>query len=158
MTKFTDTCPGVMRTLMNKFTLPDYQAAAIMGNLGHESNGLATLREIGQPEGRGGYGWGQWTGSRRDSFLRFAAANKLDWKSDNANCWYLIHELQGDYKGSISALEKTKNLKDATAAFERNYERAGVIAMASRVSWAKIALDSYRKSTPFTVAAKGTKK
>lgn len=154
MSKFTDTCPGVMTTLIGKFDLMDYQAAGILGNLGHESDGLAALRERGQPEGRGGYGWGQWTGSRRDSFLRFAAANKLDWKSYNANCWYLIHELQTDERNAIAALEKTKNLKDATTAFERNYERAGVINMASRLSWAKIALDAYRKSTATKVAAK----
>jgi hypothetical protein len=144
VTKFTDNCPGVMKALIAKFTLTDYQAAAIMGNLGHESAGLETLREVGQPEGRGGYGWGQWTGTRRNDFLAFAVANKVGWTSINANLWFLMHELQTDYKSTISALEKTKNLRDATVAFERNYERAGVVNMTSRVAWAKIALKAYK--------------
>jgi hypothetical protein len=156
MSKFIDVAPGVMKALMTRFDLADYQAAGILGNLGHESAGLSTLREVGQPEGRGGYGWGQWTGSRRDDFLRFAVANKVQWETDNANLWFLMHELQTDYRSAISALEKTKTLTDATVAFERNYERAGVINMKSRLDWAKMALVAYRKLTKpiITAAAK----
>jgi len=158
MTRFTETAPRVMVTLMDKFTLTDYQAAGVLGNLGHESAGFDTLREVGQPDGRGGYGWGQWTGTRRNDFLAFAVANKVGWETDNANLWFLMHELQTDYKSTISALEKTRNLRDATMAFERNYERAGIIHMQSRLDWAKIALAEYHKKSPPIQVVKGKTK
>lgn len=51
-----------MSALMKRFALKDLQAGGLLGNLGHESGGFVYLHALGQPEGEGGYGWGQWSG------------------------------------------------------------------------------------------------
>ena len=79
---FISKAPGIMKTLMDEFSLKDFQAAGILGNIGTECNGFKNLREIGQPEGRGGYGWCQWTGPRRRAFLSWCEKNSFDWHSD----------------------------------------------------------------------------
>jgi len=128
----------IMQKLITEFDLKPYMAAGIMGNLGHESGGLTELREIGQPEGRGGYGWAQWTGPRARTFLSWCIQHSFDWHSIDGNLGYLIHELGNDHN-TVSALLKTQNLEAATISFERNYERAGIINMSSRLYWASIA-------------------
>jgi len=143
MTLFEQKAPAVMSALIKRFELKDFQAGGVLGNLGHESGGFVYLREIGQPEGKGGYGWGQWTGPRRVEFLNWCSANKLDWQSDEANLGYLMHELSGEYRATISALLKCLSLSQAVLAFERNYERAGVPAIGDRVVWAQKALSAY---------------
>jgi hypothetical protein len=142
MSHFDTIAPRLMKRLMKEFSLKDFQAAGIAGNLGHESNGLHALREI---RGSGGRGWAQWTGPRRNQFLSWAKSHKLDWQGEDANIGFLIHELKGPYGSSIHAVEKSPTLRSATIAFERNYERAGIIHMESRVAWAKKALAAYRK-------------
>lgn len=143
MSVFEQKAPAVMSALMAKFALKDVQAAGVLGNLGHESGGFVYLHEIGQPEGVGGYGWGQWTGPRRAEFLNWCAMQKLDWRGDAANQGYLIYDLSGEYRSTISALLKCRTLADAVLAFERNYERAGVPAIGDRVVWGQRALSAY---------------
>jgi len=139
---FRDHAVAVMQKLMLKFDLKAYMAAGIMGNLGHESGGLIQLREIGQPQGRGGYGWAQWTGPRARKFLAWCDQSGLDWKGVDGNLGYLIHELDNDNQ-TISALLKTKDVLSATVSFERNYERAGVVNMNARLKWADIAYSTW---------------
>ena len=143
---FRDKTPAIMNKLMKSFDLTDTQAAGILGNLGHECAGFHVLHEIGQPEGKGGYGWGQWTGPRRKQFFEWSKKNKLDWKSDDANYGFFEHELETSESGAISALHKTVTLNAAVVAFERNYERAGIAHYESREMWAQVALDAYRQS------------
>jgi hypothetical protein len=143
MSAFEQKAPAVMSALMKTFDIRDFQAAGVLGNLGHESGGFVYLREIGQPEGKGGYGWGQWTGPRRVEFLNWCAGNKLDWQTDEANLGYLIHDLSGEYRSTIAALLKCTSLSQAVLAFERNYERAGVPAIGDRVVWGQKALNAY---------------
>lgn len=135
---FRDHAVEIMQKLMTAFDLEAYMAAGIMGNLGHESGGLTELREIGQPDGRGGYGWAQWTGPRARTFLSWCTLSGFDWHSVDGNLGYLIHELEHDHN-TIPALLKTKDIESAAISFERNYERAGVINMHSRLHWANIA-------------------
>jgi hypothetical protein len=141
---FAGKAPDLMGYLIERYGLADFQAAGIAGNLGHESNGFTELHELSQPENRGGYGWCQWTGPRRADFVHFCTIKELDWKSDKANVAYLLHDLDHEYKSSVAAVAKTKTLADATTAFERNYERAGVVAMDSRIHWAQRALAAYK--------------
>lgn len=138
---FASKASTLLRKLMIRYGLKDFQAAGIVGNLGHESNGMQTLHEIGQPAGKGGYGWAQWTASRRVSFFAWCKANKLDWKSDAANEGYLFHELDTSYKSVISKLKTTKTLLQATTVFEQEYEGAGVVNMDSRARWAQMAMN-----------------
>ncbi len=133
----------VVKWLIRDFHLTVFQACGIVGNLGRESEGFAILREIGAPAGRGGYGWGQWTGSRGSLFLNWAHTNHLDWRSDEANYGYLKHELEGPYAFVIFHLRAAKTLDQAVVTFERFYERAGVPAMNDRFVWAEEALRLY---------------
>lgn len=143
---FVSKAPRIMRTLMHNFGLTDFQAAAILGNIGHECAGFLTLREMGQPPGKGGYGWAQWTGPRREKFLAYCKQHKLDWRLDAANEGYLLYELGGDYKNVISHLKETKTLEQATEVFERLFEGAGVVNMKSRNQWAHVAMDAFNTS------------
>lgn len=101
------------------------QAAGLVGNLGFESDGFTKLREVGQPEGLGGYGVAQWTATRRDDFLDWCEDNKLDWQSDKANYGYLLVELRGDYKSVVAKLKQTGTVEEATWSVGQSYERPG---------------------------------
>lgn len=153
MTVFEQKSPTVMSALMMRFALKDFQAAGILGNLGHESGGFVYLHEIGAAPNEGGYGWGQWTGPRRVEFMRWCEAQKLGWESDEANLGYLVHELTGEYRSTISALLKCRTLSDAVLAFERNYERAGVPAIGDRVIWGEKAFKAYHAAQKAPQAA-----
>lgn len=151
MTIFTDKAPGIMRKLMLDFGLTVEEAAAILGNLGHESAGFAKLQEIKPvvPGSRGGYGWAQWTGPRRRAYEAYCRRNDLDPASDKANYAYLFVELKG-YEGSeagaIAKLKAASGLRGKVEAFERAFLRAGVKHYDSRELWAKRALEAYREA------------
>jgi len=149
---FQDTCRLVIPKLMTEFDWEDFQAAGCMGNLGHESDGLLELREIGAKPNRGGFGWAQWTGPRAREFLHYCEVVKLDWHSEAANYGYLVKELHQD-GATVAAVAKAPNLKAATVAFERGYERAGIINMPSRIHWAGIAIEAVRGASPPAITA-----
>ena len=139
---FMQKAPRLMRTLMHNFGLTDFQAAGVLGNLGTECMGFQRLHEIGQPDGKGGYGWFQWTGPRRKSFFAWCQKHKLKWTSDEANEGYLLYELTTSYKSVIEHLKKTKTLNDATLVFEKEYEGAGVPNLKDRLRWAQYAMNA----------------
>lgn len=113
---------AVVRGFMIDLKVKDFQAAGIVGNFGFESGQFKHLHEIGQPEGQGGYGWGQWTGPRRRTFLGWCENHNLDWQSDEANYGFAVYELRTSYKPLLTKLRKTKNLKDATFLIYGEYE------------------------------------
>jgi Phage tail lysozyme len=82
---------------LNKdFDLAEHQVADILGNLGEECNGFTAMQEEKPlvPGSRGGYGWAQWTGSRRVKFEDFCRDQGLGAWSDEANYGFLKLELQ----------------------------------------------------------------
>ena len=111
--------------LAAELELTEAQAAGIVGNIGFESGGLEKLHEIGQPDGRGGYGWAQWTGDRRVAFLDWAQAQGLAWQSDEANYGYLLVELRGAYRHTVEALRQTATVEQAVWSVGQTYERPG---------------------------------
>ncbi|HEX9904782.1 MAG TPA: phage tail tip lysozyme [Propylenella sp.] len=141
---FREKAPRIMGWLMVDFGLNDIQAAGILGNIGHECAGFRTMHEIGQPEGRGGYGWVQWTGPRREAFFAWCRENGMDWQADEANYGFLCHELKTSERRTLPAIRESNTLEDATQTFEREFERAGVKHYASREKWARTALDGFR--------------
>ena len=151
MTLFDDKVPGIMRLLMRDFSLSEIEAAAICGNLGHESGGFEKMQEI-RPTvrgSRGGYGWAQWTGPRRRQFEAYCARNKLARESDKANYGFLFTELKGGERGALAILKRANdNISDKTIAFERGFERAGVKHYPSRIKWAKRALKALGTHPP----------
>lgn len=144
-TLFRQKAPVVMRYLIEDFDLEVVHAAGILGNIGQECGGFQYMHEIGQPEGKGGYGWAQWTGPRRKAFFAWCQEKHLDWHSDEANYGFLKYELINTEKSAIPALLKTATLAAAVKAFERNYERAGTPNYKARTQWATTALDAFNK-------------
>lgn len=144
MAKFEDMAPTLMGKLMTDFQLNSLQAAAILGNLGHESAGFTAYHQFGMAEGKGGYGWAQWDGGRRDAFLKWCTEHKKGWDSDEASEAFLWIELGGpEGKGALPSLRKQTELGTAVEDFEKRFERAGVKAYKSRKSWARKALDAF---------------
>ena len=129
----------LMTDLMSDYGLSWQQAAGLVGNLAHESAGFNTLQEISPavPGSRGGYGYAQWTGSRRDDFDNFIARTGLDPESYAANYLFMKQELDGDYRYIINGLRTKDDVASATRYVSNNYLRPGVPHMDSRQSYAK---------------------
>lgn len=143
---FRAKAPGVMDRLMAEFPLwNEIDAAADLGNLGHESGGLATLQETSPTVkgSKGGYGWAQWTGPRRRAFEAWCKANKLNPASDDANLGFHLVELHGAYGSTIAKVHAAKGLEAKVKAFELSYEGAGIKHYDRRNQWAHIALDAW---------------
>jgi peptidoglycan hydrolase-like protein with peptidoglycan-binding domain len=144
---FRATAPAFMRRLLDAFpVLGDLDAAAVFGNAGHESKGLTDDQED-KPVVKGSAGgrnWMQWTGPRRRQLEAFAAQRKLDPDSDEAAFAFLVEELRTTEKRSIAALRKATTLEAKTEAFMAANLRPGVKHLASRIRWARIALEALR--------------
>ncbi|KLK94145.1 hypothetical protein AA309_05455 [Microvirga vignae] len=143
---FRSKAPRIMALLMKDFGFEDFQAAGILGNLGHETAGFRLLQEVRPRSGRGGYGWAQWTGSRRVAFEEFCLRQGLQPSSDEANYGFLRHELTNtSERKAVPAVRATRSLKEAVRVFQEEYERAGVINYKSREAWAGRALEAFLK-------------
>lgn len=145
---FRSKAPGIMFLLMRDFAWGLDDAAACLGNLGHESGGFSLLQEQ-KPTvagSKGGYGWAQWTGPRRRTYEAYCARNKLDPASDKANYGFLFVELTGAYKATVNRVSQAKTLEAKVKTFELQYEGAGVKHYDSRNRWAAIALDAWHKA------------
>lgn len=145
MSLFTDKAPPIMVTLMTDFGLTKVEAAAILGNIGHECGGFQLFQEQkpSVPGSKGGFGWCQWTGSRRTAFEAYCKRNDLDPKSDRANYGWLFTELRGSEKAAIPALKAATGLYNKVVAFEAKFERAGVKHYEYRHDYAVAALAAY---------------
>jgi hypothetical protein len=145
MPHFVQLAPTVMQDLISTFDLSPVQAAAIVGNLGTESQNFTAYHEHGQPENKGGYGWAQWTGPRRRAFFAWADANGLHRESEAASLGFLEHELRTSYRNVVEALKQQTELSAATHAFMVQFEGPGIPNEASRQSHAVIALQEYNR-------------
>lgn len=116
--------------LAKDLNLSTAQAAGITGNLQAESGLKAVQEKSPLGGGRGGFGWAQWTGPRRDQFEAYAKANNLDPKSDEANYGFLLHEMQSPESAKMLAqmrdLQGPNAARDSAALVERKYERPAV--------------------------------
>jgi hypothetical protein len=108
-------------------------AAALLSNLIAEHGGV--LSGVGQQEKlaqwkiakgwKGGFGWSQWTASRRKDYMNWTASQHLDPKSDEANYGYLIHELKTNFSKVVQELKSHMDPKALAALIEPQYEGAG---------------------------------
>lgn len=145
---FRNKAPSIMAKLIADFDLSTEDAAAILGNIGHECAGFTSLQEIKPTvEGsRGGFGWVQWTGPRRKAYEAYCKRNGLDPASDKANYGYLWVELsgkEGSEKNAIPRLKAAIGLDAKVEAFEMAFLRAGVKHYPERIKWAKIAMEAW---------------
>lgn len=150
---FVGLAPRIMKGLLRDFqNLNDMHVAAILGNIGHECAGFTQMQE-GSPisGGRGGWGWCQWTGSRRDDFEREARAKGLAFDSFEANYSFLVHELKDTFlKAAIDSVLREQDIFEAVKAFERSFEKAHADHKHydRRLRYAQIALTEFRKGAP----------
>jgi peptidoglycan hydrolase-like protein with peptidoglycan-binding domain len=150
---FEQKAPWIMNLLMRDFPMwgPE-DAAACVGNAGHESRGFEDLVEIDKRVGgKGGIGWFQWTGHapnnpRRRDFEAFCARNRLDRFGDEANYKYLVLELRGSERGTIAAVQNAQGLKNKVVVFEDRFERAGVKHHDRRIAYAQRALAAWKSN------------
>ncbi|MHC2552315.1 hypothetical protein ACVJ6Q_003610 [Bradyrhizobium elkanii] len=140
---FGSKAPAVMQRLMDDFGFTKEQAAGVLGNLGHESGGFNIWQEKNPRAGRGGWGWAQWTGSRRRAFEAYCEQNGLDPKSDAANYGFLKQELMTTHKDAVNAVKGTSSAGDAMRAFEGTFEKAGVKNYGSRMDYTNQALAAF---------------
>ena len=154
-TTFAVKAPRIMSKLMDDFGLTGTQAAGILGNIGHECDGFRLFQEV-KPigGGRGGFGWAQWTGPRRDAFEAFCRQQGLSPISDAANHGFLKRELETTHKAAVQAVKGTSTLAKAVREFERIFERAHPDHkhFESRDRWAQRALDGFKKLLPSALA------
>lgn len=147
---FRQKAPQVMAQLIADFAVTPTEAAAILGNIGHECLGFTELQERAPsvPGSRGGYGWCQWTGARRKAYEAYCQRTGKDASSDAANYAWLFVELKGSEAASLEQLKSAVSLEDATGIFCRAFLRPGIAHMESRVVWAKIALEAWTAARP----------
>jgi hypothetical protein len=132
---FKETSVRLVSDLMTDFDLTKVQAAALVGNLAWESDNYQGMQEY-EPAvkgSRGGYGFAQWTGSRRKMFEKWSKENELDPSSYEANYGFLKFELSSanDEIGSmgVNTIKKLKDAKDldgATSIVMKEYLRPGI--------------------------------
>src|SRR5215213_6843580 len=156
-TAFENLAPRIIKDLMFDLSLTAEQAAGIVGNLAAES-GLLAIQEKRPIRGRGGFGWAQWTGTRRLAFERWAKESGYDLESYAANYGFLLHELKTDYAYVVDRLRLTKTAKAAAETFGYHFEKfagfqtiAGNPNYGTRVRFAERALALYRKAEPAVV-------
>jgi hypothetical protein len=151
MSLFTDKAPKIMADLRRDFApFSAEDAAAILGNIGHECGGFTLMQEQNPTVkgSRGGLGWAQWTGPRRRAYEAWCVKNKLNPVSDAANYGYMVVELRGSEKSAIPAVRNADTLEKKVVAFELNFERAGIKHYPNRINYAKQALVAFTKAAP----------
>lgn len=126
MARYDEQIAGrLMHDLMADFGLNRQQAAGIVGNLAHESGGFKNLQEDKPiiPGSRGGFGYAQWTASRRRNFEKFVGEKDWDIRSYQANYGNLKRELKGEYAYVIDRIKGVTTSKEAAKIFQDKFER-----------------------------------
>jgi hypothetical protein len=153
---FVVKAPRVMEKLIADFGLRLFQAAGVLGNIGHECAGFQLMQEV-KPigGGRGGFGWCQWTNTRRNEFEDLCKTRGLNPTSDAANYANLQRELRSTHRSSVDAVKATATLAEAVRVFEQKFERAkaGFEHFDRRERWAQLALDTFEATSNARVPA-----
>ena len=135
---------AVAKDLRDRYGLNATQIAGVLGNMQQESGLLPNVNqggEQGAPQGGFGggqaYGLAQWDGSRKQAEIDYAHQHGLDPGSLEANIGYMNQELDGEYSQTITDLKNTNTVEGATAAWEKDFEQAGVPEMGQRLEYAQ---------------------
>lgn len=158
---------NLVSALSSDLDLDPVQAAGIVGNfvaesggpnlppnineiLGIEGDGPGPPRPVIEGTNTGGYGWAQWTGGRKTSFIEYAVENgyvpsaEVDF-NDAANYAYLIYELtETGESGVVESLREETTPEDAALTFMREFERPGVEAAPKREEGARQAYQDFQ--------------
>lgn len=143
----------VANQLMTDFGFSKEQAAGIAGNLYHESAGMnANVNEFGSDPSsptygdpnktQFGYGWAQWTGTRKQDYLNFCQENSVEPGSPRGNMMFLEHEMRNSESASQGAVKGASTPEEAATAFRASFERATNPVDPSRQAAARSIYDS----------------
>lgn len=115
--------------------------AGILGNYMRESRMNPSIIERGNNIG---FGIAQWSFGRRINLEKWTKQNKYVSNSLEAQLRFSIVEMQNMSFGkyNYSSFKKINNVREATAVFEKYFERAGVVAIEERTRYAE---EIYRK-------------
>jgi hypothetical protein len=107
--------------LQSDLDLNELQAAGLVGNLARETGNFRYLQELNPliRGSRGGLGYAQWTGPRRDAFVEYADGRDL--MSYEINYGFLRHELEGPYAHVLDRLRQAGDEVEATYIVMRGY-------------------------------------
>ena len=144
---FKEWAPWIMEKLILDFSLSVDDAAAIVGNAGHESGGFKQLQELKPlvPGSKGGYGIMQWTGPRRREYESYCKRNRFDPSDMMTNYKFLFVELNGPEGKVIPRLKAGKTLDEKVEIFMKVFLRPGIPHLDQRKIWARRALSAYEK-------------
>jgi len=112
---------NVVKTVLSNsgIGLQDYMIAGILGNLHAESK--FNTGAVG--DGGTAVGIAQWREGRLDNLKKFASANKADWRSLNVQSQFIVWELKNSHPEALKALLASKDVRGATAAIAKYYEK-----------------------------------
>ncbi len=108
----------LIANLQEDFSLTRNQAAGITGNLAHESGNFRVLKEI---KGNG-YGYSQWSGSRRTSFRSYAAQVGGP-ETFEANYGFLKYEMKTQYGPMMNRIRATDDVEKVSRIFMKTFLR-----------------------------------
>jgi len=131
--------------------LPNFQSAAIVGNLDQESGVNPTISQSGGGPGRGIAQWSagaRWDTTAGDNLVAYAAMQGLPTSSLTVQLGFVWYELETFPEYGLAMLRAATNVTDATAAFEDHYEGCvyanfPVCNLPQRVTYAKGVLAAY---------------
>ena len=118
----------VARQLKERLKLTNSQIAGVLGNFSQESGFNPRVNEggvVGNPLGKGGYGFAQWTGDRQTNLVNFAKQRKKDPGDPSLQADFLISELEGPERSSLESLRGAVSPEQSALVFRRDFERAG---------------------------------
>lgn len=104
-----------------------------------ESGMNPDLNEIGNNIG---YGLAQWSFERRTKLENWSKDNKLDVKTLTAQLNFSMYEMNN--MSWVEEYKKIKGVYKATDTFQKEYEKAGIIAMADRYKYAEEIYKKYK--------------
>ena len=118
--------------------------AGVLGNFIHETTGGNGINPNAQNSKDGGYGFAQWTFSRRDNLLNFAKQNNMDYRDLRTQTKFFIHELNSpQFKKAKESLMNSKTIEEAAKNFYLNFESMGRTdnSLEKRIKYAKSVFD-----------------
>ena len=100
--------------------------AGIMGNFQQEANMNPGGDEAAEGGGWNGIGLVQWSGSRHDDLVNYAASKGKHWSDLRTQLDFMMVEISNGYQDMWNTLKTIANPRDAAKLFDDVYERSGI--------------------------------
>jgi hypothetical protein len=115
---------------LGQHDIPDKVIAGILGNMQVESSDSTSALNGHE----GAIGLVQWEGGRRAGLDAYAKSKGTSETDLNTQLEYLWKELNGPYKGALTAMEQAPDAQSAAAAFDQYYEVSSGSSRAQRMA------------------------